>query len=349
MTLQLAVDVREACRKERTGKGQWTFGFVSELLRRQVPVTLVTDIDIPKEWEGRCPVALLPGRGMRWHLQALRWLRVNRSVTYVSPVSYIVPAFAPRSAACIPVVHDLIAFMNEPHDRKATWIERRLLPRVVRKCRRICTVSDATKQDLLARFPALAPERVTPVYAGPDHLHPEQNRPDGKTILCIATLCPRKNQLGLIRAFASLPAELRKNHRLVLAGGRGWHDEDIVRESRNLTGVEWTGYIDASRYASLLGSCTVFALPSLYEGFGMQILDAFQRGIPVLTSDRGSLRELAEGAALIVDPEKTDSIAAGLGQLLSDASLRSSLAEKGRQRAASYSWRKTVDLFLASV
>ena len=79
----------------------------------------------------------------------------------------------------------------------------------------------------------------------------------------------------------------------------------------------------------------------------MQILDALQRGIPVLTSDRGSLRELADGAALIVDPEDVGSISRGLETLLRDASVRSDLAEKGRQRAALYSWRRTVDTFLS--
>ncbi len=111
-------------------------------------------------------------------------------------------------------------------------------------------------------------------------------------------------------------------------------------------GVEWRGYVNASGYESLLHTCTAFALPSLYEGFGMQILDAMQRGIPILTSNRGSLREVAEGAALIVDPDDVASIAKGLERLLREAGLRADLSEKARQRAELYSWRRTVDLFL---
>ncbi len=349
------IDVREACRPGRTGKGQWTHGFVSELLQRKIPLTLLTDADVPGEWSSEgCAVVRISGTGLRWHWNVVRWLKKHPAVTYVSPTSYIVPAFAPRLVRCIPIIHDLIAFRGEPHDRKATTIERLLLPRVMRRCRNLCTISESTKHDLLARFSHLDAARMTPIFAGPSHPHPELSHPDGsalttsgKTILCIATLCPRKNQLRLIQAFAKLPDDLRNSHHLVLAGGRGWHDEEIVRAARSTPGVEWIGYVDAKGYDALLKSCTVFALPSLYEGFGMQILDALQRGIPVLTSDRGSLRELADGAALIVDPEDAGSISRGLESLLRDPSARANLAGKGRQRAALYSWKRTVDTFLS--
>lgn len=348
MTNTLVIDVREACRPQRTGKGQWTYGFVSELLRRKFPMTLVTDRDLPDGWKNANGMHI-SGSGIRWHWKVVRWLKNQANVTYLSPTSYLVPAFAPRTVRCIPVIHDLIAFHDEPHDRKATLIERWTLPRVIRRCDCLCTISESTKKDLLARYPDLDPERVTPIFAGPLHPHPEKSQPDRKTILCVATLCPRKNQLRLICSFAQLPEDLRSTHRLVLAGGRGWQDAEIVRAARETPGVEWLGYIDGKQYESLLSTCTVFALPSLYEGFGMQILDALQRGVPVLTSDRGSLKELADGAAQIVDPESTESISRGLEELLRDAPFRSGLAEKGRRRAALYSWRRTVDLFLGVV
>ncbi|NOS66879.1 MAG: glycosyltransferase family 4 protein [Candidatus Peribacteraceae bacterium] len=346
----LVIDVREACRANRTGKGQWTYGFVCELLRRKIAVQLLSDCEVLPEWtKAGAEEVIISGKGFRWHWNVLQWLRRHPGVTYMSPTSYIVPAFAPRTVRCIPVIHDLIAFRNEPHDRKATLIERWTLPRVLRKCSRLCTVSESTKHDLLARYPSLEPSRVLPIFAGPLHPHPQKPHPDAKTILCVATLCPRKNQLRLIRAFASLPDDLRRSHQLILAGGRGWHDDEIVRIARETPGVEWRGYITGAQYESLLSTCAVFALPSLYEGFGMQILDALQRGIPVLTSDRGSLKELAEGAAMIADPECVECISRALDDLLRDTSLRSTLAEKGRQRAALYSWRRTVDLFLSSI
>lgn len=342
------IDVREACRTQRTGKGQWSHGFVSALLRRTISVILLTDVDVPFEWlRMGCEVVRIPGKGLRWHLNALRWLTNHRGVTYVSPTSYIVPALAATSVRCIPIIHDLIAFHHEPHDRKAKIVERCTLPLVIRRCQRICTISESTKNDLLVLYPGIDRARIAPIFAGPSHPHPDSRRPDGKTIACIATLCPRKNQLRLIDAFAKLPDDLRISCRLILAGGRGWHDDQIIQSVRNTPGVEWLGYVNAAAYESLLKTCAVFALPSFYEGFGMQILDALQRGIPVLTSDRGSLRELADGAALIVDPNDIGAIASGLETLLRDSSVCAMLAEKSRRRAELYSWRRTVDLFLS--
>src|SRR4051812_6038718 len=123
----LVIDVREACRSERTGKGQWTYGFVSELLRRRLPCRLLTDADIPAEWKKcECTVGHVRGSGLRWHWNVLRWLTRHPESLYVSPVSYIVPAFAPAAVRCVPIVHDLIAFRGEPHNRKAGRIERLL-------------------------------------------------------------------------------------------------------------------------------------------------------------------------------------------------------------------------------
>lgn len=346
----IIIDAREACRPRRTGKGQWTYGFVTELLRRGVQLTLFTDADCVDAWQGRCRVVRIPGTGFRWHRGVLQRLREHApSALYVSPTSYIVPAFIPPAIRCIPIVHDLIAFRGEPHQRRAMMIERLLLPRALRKASRVCTVSDATRDDLHKRFPQLHVENTTAIYAGPSHPHPAMNVSDDNAIVCIGTLCPRKNQHRLIEAYSRLPRPLRDAYRLILAGGRGWQDAHIVELAEAVPGVRWLGHVDASEYEYLLHHCTVFALPSLYEGFGMQILDALQRGIPVLTSNRGSLREVAEGAALIVDPENTFSIAKGLEQLLTDTRLRGQLREKARQRATLYSWERTVDLFLATL
>ncbi|MSR87125.1 glycosyltransferase family 1 protein [Candidatus Peribacteria bacterium] len=347
MVHPLLIDVREACKSKKTGKGQWTYGFVSELLKRGIPLTLVTDRAIPPEWTSfPCRVEYIPGRSVMWHVNVIRFLRRNPGAAYVSPVSYIVPAFAPRSVRCIPIVHDLIAFLHEPHDRKAKWIERLTLGSAVRKADRVCTISESTKHDLLTRYPFLLTAQVAAIFAGPMDPNPEPSAIPSKVILCIATLCPRKNQLRLIQAYSSLPDELRSVYRLVLAGGRGWDDAPILKAAKRAPGVELLGYIDGSAYESLIRTCSVFALPSLYEGFGMQILDAMQRGVPVLTSDRGSLRELAQGAAFIVDPTSVLSITDGLKRLLTDDALRTELRQKGTERASHFSWKRTVDLFL---
>ncbi len=263
---------------------------------------------------------------------------------YVSPTSYLVPFLLPRRVPCVPVVHDLIAFRHEPHERKAQLIERLTLGRVVRRAAGVLTVSEATKADLLARYPFLDPTCVTPVFAGPMCEQVPLSEPDGRTILCVATLCPRKNQERLLRAYASLPDALRLRFRLLLVGARGWDDDGIIRLARTTSGAEWRDYVPDEEYQSLLATCTVFALPSLYEGFGMQVLDGLQRGIPVLTSDRGSLREVAGDAACTVDPQSVESIAEGLTGLLESAEARDALRRAGPPAAARFSWDRTANL-----
>jgi len=173
-----------------------------------------------------------------------------------------------------------------------------------------------------------------------------QNHPDGKTILCVATLCPRKNQLRLIEAFKLLPEKLRSTSRLILAGGRGWFDQPIVDAAASTENVQWLDYVSDEEYERLLSTCTVFAYPSLKEGFGIPALDALQRGVPVLTSDRSSLPEVAGSAALYVDPESVESIAQCLEILLTNDMMRGMLAEAGPVQATKFSWKRTVDLFL---
>lgn len=355
--MHFGVDVREACVEKRTGKGQWTYGFVSELLTRDCDLTLFSDRPLPKEWQeiiekhaDRFSSIISQKNGIAWHLETARTVLKSRFIdTYISTVSYIVPCLIGRKKSCIPIVHDLIAFQNEPHDKKAQFIERITLKRAVFFAASICTVSESTKNDLQKRYPSLSSKIIHPIFAGP-FTHPrETSASDGKTILCIATLCPRKNQLRLIEAFTSLPEKIRSISQLILVGKRGWNDEEIVKKIESTKNVVWKNYLSDTECSRLLSQAAVFAFPSLYEGFGMPVLDAFAAGVPVLTSDRGSLKEVAGDAALLIDPEDSKSISEGLEKLLTDASLRETLIQKGLKQAKNFSWKKTVDLFLASL
>lgn len=350
--MRIAIDIREACKEKKTGKGQWTAGFVRELARRNLPVIAFTDRPIPSTLSlpTSLPKRIFPEKGIAWHWRVARHLRRGKEASlYVSPTSYIVPALLGKRFPMVPVVHDLIAFRGEPHDRKATLIERLTLGRAVRCAKRICTVSVTTKRDLLERYPSLDAEKIVPIFAGPQSENVTPNVSDGKTILCPATLSPRKNQERLIRAYASLPEALHKRYRLVLVGGRGWLDDEIVALATSTQGVEWRAYVPEDEYQRLLSACALLALPSLYEGFGLQFLDALQRGTPILTSDRGSIREVCGNAAHYVDPEHVPAIAEGLATLLKNPRLQADLRDRALDRFAQFSWRKTVDLFLQAI
>jgi glycosyltransferase involved in cell wall biosynthesis len=354
--MHLGIDIREACKERRTGKGQWTFGFVSELLERNIDLTLFCDAPIPVLWtqtlakrRSKTDILHIPVSGLRWHMRAAAMLKRDAVIdAYVSTVSYIVPLLVGKRKKIIPIVHDLIAFRNEPHDRKATFIEKLTLKRAAEAAFMMCTVSDATKNELLKKIPNLRREKIVPIYAASGTS--EFSEPTrGKYILCVATLCPRKNQERLIRAYASLPEEIKEKHPLVLAGGRGWQDEEIVRLARNTPGVEWRGYVTDEECSKLYDESIIFAYPSLYEGFGLPVLDAFHRGVPVLTSAEGGLKDVAGEAAHIVDPLSEQSIANGLKELLENGEYRSRLRQSGKTQALRFSWPKTVDAFLEAL
>src|SRR3989344_4474646 len=343
--MHLAIDIREATNPLKTGKGLWTKGFLDELLKRNISVTTFSDRSFPS----RAEEIVFPGGGLAWHMRVASELTKKSITHYLSPTSYIVPALSEARCKTFPVVHDLIAFRSEPHDRKATFIERMILGRAVRRATGVLTVSDTTKKDLIDRFADLDAKKVHSIFAGPKDASARSSEPDGKTILCIGTLCPRKNQKRLIQAFASLPDSIRAGKELILAGPRGWHDDDIISLAKETPGVTWKSYVSDEEYESLLHRATIVALPSLYEGFGLLVLDALQRGIPTLISDRGSLTEVAGDSCVKVDPENISSVATGLQKLLTDSTLREKLHASGPKEAERFTWKRTVDLALEAL
>jgi glycosyltransferase involved in cell wall biosynthesis len=351
-SMRLVIDVREACRTPLTGKGRWAAGFVTALHARGVALTLLSDRALPadllKKLQG-VDIHVMNERGIFWHLKAAKLFMSDVSLdVYVSPVSYLVPCLLRGRKPCVTIVHDLIAFRSEPHDKRATFIEHITLQIAVRHSSLVCTVSETTAHDLVEKMPMIAQKTVA-IYAGCDRpiaAHPSKgNGP----IVCVGTLCPRKNQLRLIRAFARLPDDLRAKHPLVLIGSRGWSDNAIIGLVNETEHASWVGSITDAERNRLLHDAVLCAFPSLYEGFGLPVLEAFCAGIPVVTSHEGSLAEVAGDAACIVDPLDEQSIAGGMQKLLEDPVLRHSYAEKGLKRAEQYSWAKTADLFLQVV
>jgi glycosyltransferase involved in cell wall biosynthesis len=381
--MNLAIDFREAESSSPTGKGQWTKMFVEELKKRNIKVTLLMGAVSGERLAESKSVEMLhaprlAGRSLGigwstlhaplWHFWAAYKLLKLKPDYYISPTSYIVPALIGRMVPCIVIVHDLIAFRDEPHNRKAKIIERLTLKHAVKNAHCICTNSESTKKDLLEKYPFLDEQKVKVIYAGASIRDSGSGSGSGsniKTILCLGTLCPRKNQLRLIEAFEQIMVR-RAHHdipnvtlstvevptkgdidiQLILAGGRGWDDDEIVQKAKETEDVEWIGYISDEKYSELLSQATIFALPSLYEGFGLPILDAMRAGVPVLTSDRGSLKEVAGDAAQFCDPESVESIGQSLTTLLQNDSLRQNLVSKGHIQAEKFNWRRTVDLFL---
>ena len=163
-------------------------------------------------------------------------------------------------------------------------------------------------------------------------------------ILSVGTLEPRKNIPLLLSAYAELPDDLRSSYPLVLVGKEGWGHENLQHIAGTL-GISrhlfFTGYLTDNQLADLYAAAALFVYPSLYEGFGLPVLEAMASGAPVLTSSVSSMPEVAGDAALLADPHDQASIARGMAAILTDSSLAERMVVRGFERALQFSWEKT--------
>lgn len=183
------------------------------------------------------------------------------------------------------------------------------------------------------------PSRIRVVHHGV-HSAP-QGEASQPMILHTGAIQERKNIYRLIEAFEQLPPEWK----LVLAGGIGFGAERIlerIKISSRSRDIQVTGYISNDELSELYRQASVFAFPSLDEGFGMPILEAMIRGIPVVTSRRSATEEVAGNAAILIDPQNTDDIAAGIFRLISSSEERETYRQKGIERAHNFTWKRAV-------
>jgi glycosyltransferase involved in cell wall biosynthesis len=260
-----------------------------------------------------------------------------------------------------PMVISILDLSTILHPEHHWWINRyrhaRKLKWARRFANRIITISEATKRDLVREL-GMDEESidVTPLARGftskddygVDRIADVRRRYGlgaAPYIFTVGTLEPRKNQVRLIKAF-ELIADSFPDLRLVLAGGRGWKmsqiDEALVH-SRCTDRIHWLDFVAADDLQALYAGAHLFAYPSLYEGFGLPLLEAMAAGVPVLTSSVSSLPEVVGSAGVLVNPSSTDDIRAGLQRLLEDADLRRELSRRGKEREAQFTWRRTAE------
>lgn len=268
----------------------------------------------------------------------------------------VAPLLSP--APTVLTIHDL-AFLVFPQTFRSynraylTWATRASASRAAR----ILTVSEATRQEVI-RLLGVPPERVIVTYDACDErfqpVAPEQiaafRRRVGlpeRFILFVSTLEPRKNIPMLLEAYAQIAPYT--DAPLLIGGGRGWLYDEIFAKAEALNlgdRVRFVGFIDGADLPLWYAAATVFTLPSLYEGFGMPLLEAMACGTPVVTTTSSSLPEVVGEAGLTVPPRDAEALGQALLRLLDDAELRAELRERGLRRARRFSWRETAELTL---
>jgi glycosyltransferase involved in cell wall biosynthesis len=258
-------------------------------------------------------------------------------------------------------IHDL-SFVHFPEtftDSLVSYLNR-VVPRSIEAASQILADSESTKDDLLAIW-GVAPEKVTVLYSGVDkmfrpvtdnHLLQDARRRygigDEPYLLTVGTVQPRKNYHVLVRALKSISQN--HIHNLVIVGGMGWLHEQLQEEieAQELTErVILAGFVDDSDLPALYSDATLFTFPSLYEGFGLPVLEAMACGVPVISSNVSSLPEVVGDAAVLLSPMDEVGWTETINQLLVDPSLKTRLVAAGFIRARDFTWKNSAVKLLA--
>jgi glycosyltransferase involved in cell wall biosynthesis len=372
--MRISIDASRATSEQRTG----TEGYSLHLIRALLEIDQRNDYVL---YFNRPPRPGLFPASPRWRARVIPfprlWTHARLSLEILTAPpdvlfvpAHVLPIVHPRRS--VVTVHDL-GYRHEPQAHRP--LDRLYLDLSTRYNARaashVIADSEATRRDLVQLY-GTDPQRITVIPLGVDELsqpvtdtarlaavRAKYGLP-GDYLLYVGTLQPRKNLVRLIEAWGKI-CNLQSGPRtaprlgaicnkLVIAGKRGWLYEEIFAAVRRL-GLErqvlFPGYVPEEDLPALLSGATAFVLPSLYEGFGLPVLEAMACGTPVIAANVSSLPEVVGDAGLLVNPLDSDALAAAMQRLLTDAALRAELRQRGLARAKLFSWPRCAQETLA--
>jgi glycosyltransferase involved in cell wall biosynthesis len=349
----IGIDARAAV-EVTAGRGRFVRELLTALARRDDEVSYVCYAR--QKWEEqpldeRFVWKLIRSGDPWWHVRAAR-LASGACDVFLSTNSYLTTWLL--GVPAVPVIYDMVAFDRAySPNRRSAVIERLTLGYAVERSRAFVAISTATAEDFERRFPASA-GRVTVAPLGvsaqlTDELPREERArlPAPGFVLAVGTLEPRKNLPRLIEAYRLLDEHMQGEHPIVVVGELGWKT-DATLDALGSLGARciMLGRVSDAVLAELYRRCAVFCYPSLFEGFGLPVLEAMAAGAAVLTSNVSSLPEVGGHAVEYADPLDVRDIAAALARLLGSPRRRTELGIAARERAAIFDWDRTAEIVL---
>jgi glycosyltransferase involved in cell wall biosynthesis len=344
----------------KSGVGYYTENLLSNVMKLapEHNYILFSNRDMKADWN-RLGSEVVYDR----HLFRVRaaWMQANlpRALREVRPdICHFTNYLAPLAGGCpyVVTIYDMTLFLTPRfHDFKKIALDRTLIPHVARRASAIITVSNSARDDIvrLLRVPREKVRVITGAVSSDfrpvrDEAQKEAVRAryglaDVPYILYVGTIEPRKNIARLIQAFGRLKQQ-GLPHKLAIVGQPGWHCAPIYAEVERLgltQDVLFTGYVPFEDLPVLYSAAESMAFPSLYEGFGLPVVEAMACGAPVVTSRSSSLMEVAGDAALLVEPRSVTEMADALERLHRQPDLREELSLRGVERAASFTWDRS--------
>lgn len=360
--MQIGIDASRATAARRTGTENYSLHLIRNLLELGEAHRFRLYFNQPP------PAGLFSGKA-EWHIMPfprlwthvrLSWEMLAQPPDLLFVPSHVLPLVHPRRSAV--TVHDLgYHYHPETHTLFQNLYLRWSTRYNARTATRVLADSEATRRDLI-HFYSIPKDKIAVVYPGRDETLAPVADPVALAavraryglaspyLLYVGTLHPRKNLVRLVQAFAttvqletepSLPPG--SNLQLVLAGQKGWLYDDIFAQVRKLgiaDRVVLTGYVPDADLPALLSGALAFVFPSLYEGFGLPVLEAMACGTPVICSNTSSLPEVAGDAALLVDPLDSHELAGAIHRIATDPGLRRLLVARGFEQVARFSWHR---------
>lgn len=368
--MKIAIEL-QPCLKNRSGVGVYTYE-LSKRLQAYEQIELQGDVfnflernDLKQDLMGidfnKETCKLFPYGVYRriWHYLPIKYNQLfKREAQLTHFFNFIVP---PRiEGKVMNTIYDLtFEFYPETMDKRNLRRIKRDLAYSLERPDKIITISEATKQDMIQHL-RVDPSKIEVIYCGVDFKHFNEARNNSQSvrekyqlpdqyILYIGTLEPRKNIETLIEAFKRFKIEGDKSNagiKLVLAGKKGWLYEGIFKKIQELgleDDVVDLGYIDEIDKPALYQMAQCFVFPSIYEGFGIPVIEAMAAGTPVITTNVSSLPEVAGEAGLLVDPKDTIAIAESMYQLTTNEAKKQELIQKGYTQAQKFSWETSAE------
>ena len=282
----------------------------------------------------------------------------RRRLDVVHGPANIVPIISPGVATVVTLLDVTWIHFPKTMDRRATLAMKAVAPLCARAADRVIAISEAAKRDIVhtigldATKVDVAPLGIrmeeTGVGLAEDQLRAQLGIPEGPIVLCVAQKREHKNLSNLIRGVAGVA---RRDVQLVLPGSPTPHERELRRLAVEL-GIEdrvhFPGWVSIGQLEGLYSAAACFVLPSFMEGFGLPLLEAMRRGVPVACSNVSSLPEVAGDAALYFDPHRPDEIAGAIERLVGDEAFARLMIERGYERCRLFSWERTATETLAS-
>jgi len=375
--MKIGIDIRPLMEKEYSGVSEYTLNLVKAILAQDRENEYKLFYNSGRDISGRMPEfknenaeiasTHYPNKIFNYLLQkTLRYPEIDKmlgvDIFWLPNPSFISLS---RKAKKILTIHDL-SWLRCPNFfslRRNLWHYIINIKKLIRESDKIIAVSENTKNDIMD-LTGVSGSKVEVIYSGIDEelrvigkndqslkeVKKKYNLAD-KFILFLGTQEPRKNIVGLIKAYN----EFRKNSTggkevgLAIAGGKGWKERGVLGEwkkSKYQEDIKFLNYIPRQDKVYLYNLASVFVYPSFYEGFGFPPLEAMACGLPTITAFSSSLPEVAGEVSLLVDPYKTGEIAQAIERVLSDDNLKNDLIERGREKASEFSWQKAVGKYI---